>query len=62
MDEVETTRMSGLVQVIDAHVDLEVSSTLHAADDRQSQQPRTEDTPIQSADEVAQPPTTDPSI
>ena len=46
MDEEETTSMRELVQAIDAHVDPKVSSTLHVADDEQSQQPRTEDTPI----------------
>ena len=37
--------MRELVQAIDAYVDPEVSSTLHATDDEQSQQLRTEDIP-----------------
>ena len=54
--------MRELVQAIDAYVDPEVSSILHAADDGQSQQPQTEDTLIQPADEAAQLPTVDPSV
>ena len=54
--------MRELVQAIDGYVDPEVSSTLYAADDGQSQQPRTEDTLIQPVGEAAQPPTADPSV
>ena len=39
--------MRELVKAIDAHVDPKVSSTLHAVDDEQSQQLRTEDIPNQ---------------
>ena len=62
VDEEETTSMRELVQVIDTHVDPEVSSTLHAADEGQSQQPWTEDTPTQPTNEATQPPTIDPSV
>ena len=54
--------MRELVQAIDAHADPEVSITLHAADDGQSQQPQAEDTATQTVDEAAQPPTADPSF
>ena len=37
VNEEETTSMRELVQAIDAHADPEVSITLHAADDEQSQ-------------------------
>ena len=37
VDEEETTSMKELVQAIDAHADPEIFSTLHVADDEQSQ-------------------------
>ena len=54
--------MRKLVQAINAHVDPEVSSTLHAADDEQSQQLWTEDIPNQPIGEAAQPPPADPAV
>ena len=62
VNEEETTSMRELVQVIDAHVDPEVSSTLHAVNDKQSQQLWTEDIPNQPIGEVAQPPPADPAV
>ena len=62
VDEEETTNMRELVQAIDAHANPEVSSTLHAPDDEQSQQPRAEDTATQLVNEAAQPPTANQSI
>ena len=62
MDEEETTSIRELVQAIDADVDPKVSSTLHAADDDQFQQLRTEDIPSQPAGEATRPPPVDPFI
>ena len=53
VDEEETTSMREMVQATDAHANPEVSSTFHAADDGQSQQPRAEDTITQLANKAA---------
>ena len=62
VDEEETASLRELVQAIEAHVDLEVSSNLQATDNEQAQQQWTEDTPNQPIGEVAQPPPADPTI
>ena len=62
VDEEETASLRELVQAIEAHVNLEVSSNLQATDNEQAQQQWTEDTPNQPIGEVAQPPPADPTI
>ena len=58
----ETTSMKELVQVIDAHVDLKVTSNLNIANDAPAQQPLTKDIPSQPADEATQFLPTDPAV
>ena len=61
-EEEETTSMRELVQEIDTHVDLKVTSNLNVADDAPAQQPSTKDIPSQPTDEAAQFPPTDPVV
>ena len=61
-EEEETTSMKELVQVIDAHVDLKVTSNLNIANDAPAQQPLTKDIPSQPTDEATQFLPTDPAV